>query len=152
YRCPLLLRPHSVMAGLVPAIHVFAKRPEVVDARDISAFTRVFDALCPGMTTESVAPSSAHELRHHGALLVEVGSHPVYRAFRLELGGKLIAQIRILHVVGDRGPALWNIHGGVVGVLLTGWSGLAAGIVRPEPGGQPEALLGGIEVLVEPAR
>jgi len=40
------------MAGLVPAIHVFFLRfqeKEDVDARDISAFTRVFDALCAGM-------------------------------------------------------------------------------------------------------
>jgi hypothetical protein len=44
------------MAGLVPAIHVFAAK-KVVDARDISAFTRVFDALCAGMTEQGVPPS-----------------------------------------------------------------------------------------------
>jgi hypothetical protein len=39
------------MAGLVPAINVFGSGYRVdVDARDISAFTRVFDALCAGMT------------------------------------------------------------------------------------------------------
>jgi hypothetical protein len=40
------------MAGLVPAIHVFdlAIR-KTLDARAISAFTRVLDALCAGMTT-----------------------------------------------------------------------------------------------------
>jgi len=39
------------MAGLVPAIHVFGEAgKEDVDARDTSAFTRVFDALCAGMT------------------------------------------------------------------------------------------------------
>ena len=47
-----------VMAGLVPAIHAFAWRTAIdVDARDTSAFTRVFDALCAGMTlglTESL--------------------------------------------------------------------------------------------------
>ena len=37
------------MAGLVPAIHVLLSK-EVLYARDISAFTRVFDALCAGMT------------------------------------------------------------------------------------------------------
>jgi len=43
----------TVMAGLVPAIHDFdAERLQDVDARDISAFTRVFDALCAGMTME----------------------------------------------------------------------------------------------------
>jgi hypothetical protein len=43
------------MAGLVPAIHVFlcrGARKQDVDARDTSAFTRVFDALSAGMTTE----------------------------------------------------------------------------------------------------
>jgi hypothetical protein len=39
------------MAGLVPAIHVFDLTPDLdVDAHDTSAFTRVFDALCAGMT------------------------------------------------------------------------------------------------------
>jgi hypothetical protein len=38
------------MAGLVPAIHVLNREQKDVDARDISAFTRVFDALCAGMT------------------------------------------------------------------------------------------------------
>jgi hypothetical protein len=43
----------GVMAGLVPAIHVLPlPRVQDVDARDTSAFTRVFDALCAGMTTE----------------------------------------------------------------------------------------------------
>jgi hypothetical protein len=41
-----------VMAGLVPAISIiFAVNR---DPRDISAFTRVFDALCPRVTT--IAP------------------------------------------------------------------------------------------------
>ena len=42
----------GVMAGLVRAIHVFAtpRDREDVDARDTSAFTRAFDALCAGMT------------------------------------------------------------------------------------------------------
>jgi hypothetical protein len=39
------------MPGLVPGIHVFLQpSKQVVDGRDISAFTRVFDALCPAMT------------------------------------------------------------------------------------------------------
>jgi len=40
-----------VMAGLVPAIHIFLafSKKEDVDARDTSALTRVFDALCAGM-------------------------------------------------------------------------------------------------------
>src|SRR5262245_21293700 len=41
----------SVMPGLVPNIHVFLMHSEQdVDGRDISAFTRVFDALCPATT------------------------------------------------------------------------------------------------------
>ena len=42
------------MAGLVPAIYVSLaiKGKKGVDARDISAFTRVFDALCAGMTEQ----------------------------------------------------------------------------------------------------
>jgi hypothetical protein len=40
-----------VVAGLVPAIHVFLDNvKQDVDACNISAFTRVFDALCAGMT------------------------------------------------------------------------------------------------------
>jgi len=35
------------MAALVAAIHVCAGRKRVVDARDTSASTRVFDALLP---------------------------------------------------------------------------------------------------------
>jgi hypothetical protein len=47
------------MAGLVPAIHVFPSRragKQDVDARDTSAFTRVFDALGAGMTEERLTP------------------------------------------------------------------------------------------------
>jgi len=39
------------MPGLVPGIHVFRlASKKVVDGRDTSAYTRVFDALCPAMT------------------------------------------------------------------------------------------------------
>jgi hypothetical protein len=40
------------MPGLVPGIQSFfpSRSKQVVDGRDISAFTRVFDALCPAMT------------------------------------------------------------------------------------------------------
>jgi len=45
----------DVMAGLVPAIHVFLdEMKQDVDARDISAFTRVFDTLCAGMTESNI--------------------------------------------------------------------------------------------------
>jgi hypothetical protein len=44
------------MPALGAGIHVllFLFLEEVVDGPDISAFTRVFDALCPAMTVESV--------------------------------------------------------------------------------------------------
>jgi hypothetical protein len=39
----------------VPAIHVFFdEMKQDVDARQISAFTRVFDALWPGMTSQTM--------------------------------------------------------------------------------------------------
>jgi hypothetical protein len=41
------------MAGLVvPAIHVLPRAQKTWMRGDISAFTRVFDALCPRMTVE----------------------------------------------------------------------------------------------------
>jgi hypothetical protein len=43
------------MAGLVPGhprLSLPPRRKQDVDARDTSAFTSVFDALCAGMTTE----------------------------------------------------------------------------------------------------
>jgi hypothetical protein len=45
-----------VMPALVAGIHVLLNRTadQVVDGRDVSAFTRVFDALCPAMTTLQV--------------------------------------------------------------------------------------------------
>src|SRR4051812_12827904 len=43
------------MLGLVPGIHVLTLcKFKVVDGRDTSASTRVFDALCPAMTIESL--------------------------------------------------------------------------------------------------
>jgi hypothetical protein len=41
------------MPGLGPGIHVFlSAAKQDVDGRDTSAFTRVFDALCPAMTSQ----------------------------------------------------------------------------------------------------
>src|SRR5580692_11545676 len=84
--------------------------------------------------------------------LVIFRPHAVLGAFALHSLGIFLAQERILHVVGDRGAAFGNIHRGVVGVLLAGGAGLAAGIVRAEPGGEAERFLRGAEVLVIPAR
>jgi hypothetical protein len=41
-----------VMPGFMPGIHVFLVccGKQDLDGRDTSAFTRVFDALCPAMT------------------------------------------------------------------------------------------------------
>jgi hypothetical protein len=38
------------------AIHPFNEMLFLMDARVISAFTRVFDALCPGMTSQRLRP------------------------------------------------------------------------------------------------
>jgi hypothetical protein len=50
------------MAGLVPAIHALLaerkrRKKKDVDARHISAFTRVLDALWPGMTSQTIRAS-----------------------------------------------------------------------------------------------
>jgi hypothetical protein len=48
-----------VMAGLVPAISFMeAQCVPQRDARDIRAFTPVFDGLCPGMMLSDVAQSA----------------------------------------------------------------------------------------------
>jgi hypothetical protein len=59
--------PSTVIAGLDPAIHPFNEMLFLMDARVISAFTRVHspsktgvnalnDALCPGMTSQRLRP------------------------------------------------------------------------------------------------
>jgi hypothetical protein len=53
-------KPVPDSRGTRPGIHVLLlRRKQDVDGRDISAFTRVFDALCPAMTTKWVTYSSA---------------------------------------------------------------------------------------------
>src|SRR5262249_24210693 len=105
--------------------------------------------------TMTVAPRSksrAREFRHHGALLVEVGLHSARHPFLLELRLVFSADEGVFHPVWDRRAALGDIHRGVVGVLLAGRARLAARIVRPEPGRQPQRILRRAEVLVVPAR
>src|SRR5437016_11815297 len=99
----------------------------------------------------AVFRSRAHELRQDGALLVELALHPAFDALGLELGLVFGADIGVFHVVGDGAAAFGDIHGGVVGVLLAGGTWLAAGIVRSEPGSQPQWVLRGAEMLVIPA-
>src|SRR5262245_13434760 len=132
--------------------------------RPPSASPSVMTHCCPGRvqddhpagtrepTRTSVSVSRAHEFRYDGALLVEFGLHPARHAFRLELGLVLGADEGVFHPIGDCGAAFGDIHGGGVGVLLAGWSGLAARIVRSEPGSQPQRLLRRAEMLVVPAR
>src|SRR6516162_4277492 len=50
--------------------------------------------------------------------LVVFGPHAVLGAFFFHALRIFLAQERILHVIGDRGAAFGNVHGGVVGVLL----------------------------------
>src|SRR3984893_328813 len=96
--------------------------------------------------------SGADKSWDRGALLVKGAFHPARHALGLEPGLVLLADEGILTRVRDRGPAFGNVHGGVVGVLLAGRAGLAPGIVRAEPGGQPQRILRGAKMLVIPAR
>src|SRR3984957_7861725 len=84
-------------------------------------------------------------------LVVELRVHAVGRAVALERLDVFLGDVRILHPVRDGRAAFGDVHGGVVDVLLAGRAGLAAGIVRAEPGGEPQRLFRGAEVLVEPA-
>src|SRR5262249_32959166 len=85
-------------------------------------------------------------------LVVILGLHPVLGAFALEGLAVLLCDVWIFHPVRDGRAALGNVHRGVVDVLLAGRAGLAAGVVRAEPGGQAQRLLRAAEMLVEPAR
>src|SRR3984957_2558693 len=84
--------------------------------------------------------------------LVIFRPHAVLGALALHGLAVFLPQERILHVIGDRRAAFRNIHRRVIGVLLAGRAGLAAGIVRPEPGGEAERFFRGAEMLVIPAR
>src|SRR6202140_3550134 len=83
--------------------------------------------------------------------LVIFRPHAVVGTFALHGLGVFLPQERILHVIGDRGAAFRNVHGRIIAVLLAGRAGFASGIVRPEPGGEAERLLGRAEMLVVPA-
>src|SRR5580698_6815328 len=68
--------------------------------------------------------------------LVIFRPHAIFGAFALHALGIFLPQERILHVIGNRAAAFGNIHRRVIGVLFAWRAGLAAGIVRPEPGRQ----------------
>src|SRR5690348_2121188 len=85
-------------------------------------------------------------------LVVELRVHAVLRPVALEDLGIFLGDEGILHPVGNRRAALGDVHSGVVDVLLAGRAGLAARIMRAEPGGEPQRLLRGAEMLVKPAR
>src|SRR5262249_49934384 len=93
-------------------------------------------------------------LRQQAAIiaLVIFGPHPVFRAFLPHAFGIFPAQEWILHVIGDGGAALGNVHRRIVDMFLAGRSGLATRIVRSEPGGQSERLFRRSEMLMIPAR
>src|SRR4051794_13727747 len=97
-------------------------------------------------------PSRAREFRNDGALLVEIGLHPARHSLCLELRLVFRADEGIFHPVRDRGAAFGNVHGGIVRMLLSRRSRLAAGTVRSKPGRQPQRILRGAEMLVIPAR
>src|SRR5208282_3242907 len=92
-------------------------------------------------------------LRQQAAIiaLIIFRAHAVLGALALHPFRVFLAQERILHVIGDRSAAFRNVHGRVIDVLFAGRSGLAPGIVRPEPGGEAERLFRRAEMLVVPA-
>src|SRR6478672_8553109 len=98
------------------------------------------------------AISRAGEFRHDGALLIEFALHPARHALGLQLGFVFRADEGVFHPVRDGAAAFRNVHRGVIGVFLAGRAGLAAGIVRAEPRGQPQRILRRAEMLVKPAR
>src|SRR5262249_49372239 len=122
--------------------------------RPPSASSSVMSRSCGTPEAEWMAgsPSRAHELRHDRALLVEFWLHAARHAFCLELGLVFGADEGVLHPIRDRGAAFGDVHGRVVDMLLAWRPGLAAGIVRAEPGGQPQRVFRCAEVLVIPAR
>src|SRR5262245_2099484 len=84
-------------------------------------------------------------------LVVELRLHPVVGAVAAQGLFVFAADERVLHPIRDGGAAFGNVHGGVIDMGLARRSGLAAGIVRTEPGGEAQRLLRGAEMLVEPA-
>ena len=80
------------------------------------------------------------------------GLHAALDAVRLEDLLVFLADVGVLEPVGDRGAAFLQLHAGVVDVLLAGRAGIAAGVVRAEPGGQAERLVTDGVVPVIPAR
>src|SRR2546430_5660008 len=63
-----------------------------------------------------------------------------------------LADERVLHPVRNGGSAVGNVDRGVVGVFCPRRAGIAAGVVRAEPGGEAERVFRYAEVLVVPAR
>src|SRR5208282_5060860 len=78
--------------------------------------------------------------------------HAVVDAGTFERRGVFLADERILHPIGYRGPALVDVHRGVIDMRLAGRTWLAPRRIGAEPGGQAERLLGDAEMLVVPAR
>src|SRR5215813_4852887 len=84
-------------------------------------------------------------------LVVEFRLHPVFGAVAPQGLVVFLADVRIFHPVRNRRAAFGDVHSGVVDMSLARRTGLAPGIVRPEPGGEPQRLLGRAEMLMEPA-
>ena len=132
----------------MPAI-VVARRPAPVSRTLIrvnSTDDRItaFAVMTPG-TRRNLRPRTSARR----PLLVEFGSIRLCTPSALSFASYSRADERVLHPVRDGGAALGDVHRGVVGVLLAGRARLAAGIVRAEPGGQPQRVLRGAEMLVD---
>src|SRR5499433_420491 len=77
------------MPGLVPGIHVFRPASQDVDGRDISAFTRVFDAPCPAMMESLGARMTDTSWLWALFTVIAAASQTVRNAAQRELTAKL---------------------------------------------------------------
>src|SRR5205814_1779427 len=120
----------------------------------VSRISSSTSRLRPTLEKKTRPPSSPLTSLRRGGLRRDVpaGIHAAGDAVLPERLLVLPAQVRVFHPVRDRGPALGNVHAGVVDRLLAGRAGVAAGVVRTEPGGEAERVLRRGEVLVVPAR
>src|SRR5258708_18636921 len=105
---------------------------------------------------KKILPPASSLMRSRGLLRrrgdVPARVHAVRHAALLQRLRVFPADERVLHPVGNGSSALGNVDRGVVGVFLARRAGVAAGVVRAEPGGEAERVLGHAEVLVVPAR
>src|SRR3954468_7816477 len=119
----------------------------------VSRISSSTSRLRPTLEKKTRPPSSLTSLRGNRLRLgVPARVHAAGHALLRERLLVLLAQERVLHPVRNRGAALGDVHAGVVDRLLAGRAGVAPRVVRAEPRGEAERVLGRGEVLVVPAR